>query len=505
MVETWATRAGLDLFLAPDAARGTRPRRALEDALRDAVRTGRLAPGTRLPSSRSLAADLGIARNTVAEVYGQLVAEGWFEARAGAGTWVGDHPAPPAREAPPARTARPATDLRAGLPDGSQLPRSAWAAATRRVLATLGPDDLGYVPGAGVPMLRDAVAEYVGRTRGVVATPDDVVVTTGFGETLALVSAALRASGARRVAVEEYGHAQHREIVRASGLALQVLPVDDDGARVDLLDADAVLLTPAHQFPTGVPLSPARRVAVARWAAATDGLVIEDDYDGELRYDRRPVGALQALAPGHVVYAGTANKAFAPVVGIGWAVAPSWMVHELVRIRAERGVRPDGIGQAVLSDLLVSHAYDRHVRRMRAMYRERRGRLADALAQRVPAARLRGLAAGVHVVVGLPGGADPRAAVAAGERRGVRFETLADFRAAPAPSRAVLEAQDGVGEEVTRERAVVVGFGAPAGHAFARALDATVAALAEAAGAWRGGRIRLSGSAPRRGPRTRRR
>jgi GntR family transcriptional regulator/MocR family aminotransferase len=467
VTETWATLAGLDLFLGGPATE-SRPRRALEEALRAAVRDERLGPGTRLPSTRSLAADLGIARNTVAEVYGQLVAEGWFVARVGAGTWVGDRPAPRVREAPPARVARPAIDLRAGLPDGSQLPRSAWAAATRRVLATLGPDDLGYVPVAGFPALRDAVAEYVGRTRGVVATSDDVTVTTGFGETLALVCAALRASGGRRIAVEEYGHAQHREIVRASGLALQVLAVDDDGARVDQLDADAVLLTPAHQFPTGVPLSPARRVAVARWASATDGLVIEDDYDGELRYDRRPVGALQALAPGHVVYAGTANKAFAPMVGIGWAVAPGWVVRELVRIRAERGVRPDGIGQAVLADLLRSHAYDRHVRRVRSLYAERRGRLADALADRVPTARLRGLAAGVHVVVGLPAEADPPAAVAAGARRGVRFETLADFHATPAQA---------VDRE--RDRAVVVGFGAPGGHAYAGALEATVAALAE--------------------------
>ena len=473
MAETWATRAGLDLFLAPEAARGTRPRRALEDALRDAVRTGRLAPGTRLPSSRSLAADLGIARNTVVEVYGQLVAEGWFEARVGAGTWVGERPLPASRPAPPERAARGVTDLRAGLPDGTQLPRSAWTTATRRAIAALGPGDLGYTPRAGLPRLREEVAGYVARTRGVVARPDDVVVTTGFSETLALVCAALRATGARRLAVEAYGHERHREVARAAGLDLQVLPVDDDGARVDLLDADAVLLTPAHQFPTGVPLAPARRVAVARWAEATDGLVVEDDYDGELRYDRRPVGALQALAPGHVVYAGTANKAFAPSLGIGWAAVPGWLVAELGRLRADRGVRADGLGQAVVAELLATHAYDRHVRRVRAAYRERRDRLAVALASRVPGARLRGLPAGLHVVVELPDGVAARAAVEAGERRGVRFEALADFRA---------HAAGVVGEPDGDDRCVVVGFGAPPAHAYAAALEGTVAALVDVCG-----------------------
>ena len=473
MTERWATRAGLDLFLTPDAAVGTRPRRALEDALRDAVRTGRLAPGTRVPSSRSLAADLGIARNTVAEVYGQLVAEGWFEARVGAGTWVGERPRPAPRAAPPARTTRPTTDLRAGLPDGTLLPRAAWTAATRRAVAALGAADLGYTPRLGLPALREEVAGYVGRTRGVVARPDDVAVTTGFSETLALVCAALRASGARRLAVEAYGHERHREIVRASGLDLQVLPVDDDGARVDLLDADAVLLTPAHQFPTGVPLAPGRRVAVARWAEATDGLVVEDDYDGELRYDRRPVGALQALAPGHVVYAGTANKAFSPALGVGWAVAPGWLVSELERLRADRGVRSDGLAQAVLADLLATHAYDRHVRRVRASYRGRRERLATALAARVPGARLRGLPAGLHVVVELPEGADARTAVAVGERHGVRFEALTDFRAAGPDAGATSPADD---------RCVVVGFGAPPASGYTAALDATLAALAEVAG-----------------------
>ncbi|MGC5165775.1 PLP-dependent aminotransferase family protein [Luteimicrobium sp. DT211] len=466
MMETWATRAGLDLFLAPVDARDTRPRRALEDALRDAVRTGRLAPGTRVPSSRSLAADLGLARNTVAEVYGQLVAEGWFEARVGAGTWVGERPRPAPRPSPPARATRPATDLRAGLPDGGQVPRAAWVAAARKAIAGLGAADLGYTPTAGLPRLRTEVAGYVGRTRGVVARPDDVVVTTGFSETLALVCAALHASGARRLAVEAYGHERHRHVVRASGLTLQVLPVDGEGARVDLLDADAVLLTPAHQFPRGVPLAPARRVAVARWAEATDGLVLEDDYDGELRYDRRPVGALQALAPDHVVYAGTANKAFSPALGVGWAVAPGWLVGELERLRGDRGVRSDGLGQAVLAELLASHAYDRHVRRVRATYRDRRDRLAASLASRVPAARLRGLPAGLHVVVELPHGADARAAVAAGARRGVRFESLADFRA------------DDPGDPADA-RCVVVGFGAPAAHAYAAAVEATVAALAE--------------------------
>ncbi len=254
---------------------GSRVRAGLEAALRDAVQAGRLAAGTRLPSSRTLAADLGIARNTVADAYNQLVAEGWLTARQGSGTRV------------------------AGI--AAELVNAASSRA------------LGYGDSRGRPELRSALAGYLARARGVRVTPDRIVICTGFTQALALLCQVLRERGARAMAVEAYSRQEYADILTSHGLTPAALPVDDSGAVLDPLpDAQAVLLTPAHQFPLGPALSAQRRARAAQWAAATGGLVIEDDYDGEFRYDRQPVGALQALAPEHIAYAGSASKTLVP-------------------------------------------------------------------------------------------------------------------------------------------------------------------------------------------------
>jgi GntR family transcriptional regulator/MocR family aminotransferase len=453
--------ADLDLHLEVGE---TRPARALERALRDAIAAGRVSPGGRLPASRSLAADLGIARATVAEVYGQLTAEGWLESRVGAGTWVAETTAagPAGRETP-----EPGTGPRpywGGIPDASLFPRREWAAAARRAADVAVTAELGYPERRGSVRLRQELAGYLRRTRGAQASAEQIVIGQGFSGLLTLVCHAMAAAGARTLAVEEYGHAAHRQIASAAGLDLIPLPVDAEGADVARLGAgtDGVLLTPAHQFPTGVPLSPARRRAVTAWAQGSGGLVIEDDYDGEFRYDRRAVGALQGMAPGHVIYIGTSSKALAPAVGLGWAVVPQARMAVLLAQRPVLGEPRDTLNQLTLAEFIAGHSYDRHVRRMRAEYRRRREHLAAQLAARVPAARLAGVPAGIQALVVLPDGTDPGRVTAAGLRRGLAFSALREYAASAGTA---------------QPAAVVLGFGAsPATRALAD-IDLAVAAI----------------------------
>src|SRR5260370_2589462 len=300
MAKTRAT-SGLDLHLD---LTGSRVRASLEAALREAARSGRLLPGTRLPSSRALAADLGIARNTVADSYGQLAAEGWLEARHGSGTWVAERTAAaPATPAAPtaaaaAQARRTHYDLRTGVPDVSAFPRSGWLAAAREALLAAPNEALGYADPRGLPELRTALAGYLSRARGVAVSPERVVLCAGFAQGLELLCEALRGGGATTLAVEEYGYQRHWRIAQEKGLALRPLPVDAGGAALTGLDgAQAMLLTPTHQFPLGVPLESGRRRRAVDWAASTGGPILADDYAGELRYDPAPPGALQAPAP----------------------------------------------------------------------------------------------------------------------------------------------------------------------------------------------------------------
>ena len=434
MSRSWAI-GEVDLYLDVD---GTRVRGALERTLRDALRSGRLAPGTRLPSSRSLARDLGLARNTVAAAYAQLVAEGWLEGRQGAGTRVALHPAfgPPAPSAPPPpRLAL--YDLRPGVPDLTAFPRNAWIAAARRALREAPFDALGYGNPRGRIELRRALAEYLARARGVAASPERIVVCTGLVQGLSLLRTALDTTWA----AEEYGHAAHRR-----ALDVAPVPVDEDGAVVsELGSAGAVLLTPAHQFPLGSTLSPGRRREVVAWARRTEAIVVEDDYDGEFRYDRRPVGALQALAPEHVVYAGTASKSLAPGVRLGWLVVPGPLLEPVLAARAH-GDWPSAIDQLTLAELIASGGYDRHVRRMRIAYRRRR----DELLATVPG--VTGIDAGLHSVVELD--EDERAVVERARRRDVVVDGLDSYRFGPE----------------RRGPALVVGYGTPPEHAWEGAL-----------------------------------
>ncbi|WP_327268502.1 PLP-dependent aminotransferase family protein [Streptomyces sp. NBC_01218] len=460
MTDSWAT-FGADLHLAPHAG-GLR--HGLMEALRDAVRTGRLKPGVRLPSSRALASDLGVARNTVADAYAELVAEGWLTARQGSGTRVAQRTepgggTPVVRRSPPAR--RPPTySLVPGQPDLASFPRAAWLRASRRALTAAPDEAFGYGDPRGRPELRTAVAEYLGRARGVRADPGRVVICSGFIHGLRLVGTVLGQRGVREVAVDSYGLDFHRKALDQAGLRTPCVPIDECGAVVAALgrwsEAGAVLMTPAHQFPTGVPLHPDRRAAVVDWARATGGLIIEDDYDGEFRYDRQPVGSLQGLDPDRVVHIGTVSKSLAPGVRLGWMVAPAAMVRELADAKGHSDWTTGSLEQLTLAEFIASGAYDRHVRAMRLRYRRRRDQLVAALAERAPDIRISGIAAGLHAVLELPEGTE-RSVISAAAFQGLALEGLSFFRH----------------PDADRERdALVISYGSPSDSAWKGTLDA---------------------------------
>jgi GntR family transcriptional regulator / MocR family aminotransferase len=382
-------------------------RRALEELLRGAIRSGQLAAGARLPSSRALAEDLGLARTTVMEAYGQLELEGYLTSRRGAGTWVADlAPAPRRRTAPEIRsTRRFRYSFNPGVPDLGAFPRTAWAKALLEGLRTSPPSVLGYSDPRGLPALRAALADYLARARGVVADPELVVVSAGFSHALSLIARVLRARGLRAIAMENPCLSWHRDIAAAAGLEVVPLPVDGYGARTDSLaetGAGAAVLAPAHQFPLGCVLSSRRRAAAITWARTTGGIVIEDDYDAELRYDRAPIGALQALDPDHVVFAGTVSKSLAPGLRLGWMVVPESLIDPIVRLRRTEDAHLSVTEQTAFERFLATGTFERHIRRMRSRYRKRRERLLELLATRVPEATPVGVSAGLRVLLELP-------------------------------------------------------------------------------------------------------
>ncbi|GGS68901.1 GntR family transcriptional regulator [Planobispora rosea] len=457
------SKSGSDLHLELTGEGGARVR--LIRALREAIRSGRLASGTRLPPYRALALDLGIARNTAAAAYSELIEEGWLIARQGSGTHVARRAVPlePDRRGLSARPARrgPAYDLMPSSPDASAFPRSSWIASARRALAGAPSEAFGVGDPRGRPELRRALAEYLARTRGVRSDPDRIVICSGFAQGLRLVCQVLRGP----VAVESYGLDFHRSVLTDAGLATVPLAVDAHGARIEELAATgarAVLLTPAHQYPTGGALHPRRRTAVIDWARTTGGLLLEDDYDGEFRYDREPVGAVQGLDPDRVVYFGSTSKSLSPALRLGWMVLPGRLVDDIVAAKGPRELWSGVTDQLTLADFIASGAYDRHLRRMRRIYRRRRDMLTAVLAERAPHITVSGIAAGLHAVLELPPGTE-QATLRAARRLGIALDGLGPYL----HPGSTMPPRDGL----------VIGYGTPPEHAITAALEALCLAL----------------------------
>jgi GntR family transcriptional regulator/MocR family aminotransferase len=404
----------------------------LERSLREGIRHGRLPSGTRLPSTRGLAAELGVSRGVVTEAYGQLAAEGYLESRQGAAVRV----ARTVRAAVPRAAARSLLPtfpyhFHPGLPDLSGFPRNGWLRSLRVALGDSPLDAVGYGDPRGVPGLRETLADYLARARGAAGDPENMLICTGFMQGFSILCRWLHSQGIEAIAVEDPGWQVHRLIAEQAGLQAIPVPVDEQGMRVDELartDAAAVLVTPAHQFPTGSVLSRERRAALIEWAEDGERLIVEDDYDAEYRYDRVAVGALQGLAPERVLYIGSASKRLAPGMRMGWMLLPSWLAWQLISAKAIEDGGSEVVSQLALCDFIARGELDRHVRRMRLRYQRRRDSLVQALAQWLPQGRPSGAGAGLYELVELPEGVNESALLSAAAARGVGMEGLAWHR-----------------------------------------------------------------------------
>ena len=407
----------------------------IEDQLRAAIREGALRDGTHVPSTRDLARQLGVSRRVVVDAYAQLAAEGYLNLRQGARPSVSANAAVVESDAGKiaATAARVRFDFRPSRPDLSAFPRASWLRSLRAALTSMTDAELGYSDPRGATALRSALADYLGRVRGVVADPERVVVTYGYAQGLALVCRALAARGASRIGMEDPSNLDDQAIVTGAGLEPVPIGVDAEGLRVDelaRLAPDAVIVTPAHQQPTGVVLSRERRLALVDWLRSQGAVAVEDDYDAEYRYDRAAVGALQGLAPEHVIYAGTTSKTLAPALRLGWLVVPAALLEGIAqdKLVGDRGAAR--IEEYAFADFVRRGELDRHLRRMRARYRKQRDAMVQALARELPEATVTGIAAGLHVTVELPEGYDAQAIRDEAARRRIVFNSMTEYREA---------------------------------------------------------------------------
>jgi GntR family transcriptional regulator/MocR family aminotransferase len=416
--------------------RGRGLRAQLEDQLRSAVRGGVLQPGARLPSTRTLATDLGVSRRLVVDAYDQLVAEGYLSTRPGGRTFVSD--VAPGREYRGDRQWQIAFDLLPGTPDLAAFPRTAWARAHSSVLRTAANDALRYPDPAGAWILRTALAAYLSRVRSVRADPDRIVICSGVREGLALLVSVLRRNREPLIGLEDPGIFEGKAIVEAAGGRVRPLPVDELGVRVDELEGlDAVVVTPAHQFPTGVKLDQGRRSALIRWSSG-GGFIVEDDYDAEYRYDRAPIPALHSAAEDRVVYLGSVSKTLAPALRLGWMVAPPDLVEGIVRAKSLHDAGTSVLLQLAFAEFLDQGEYDRHLRMARRRYRSTRETLIAAFAKFLPELEILGAEGGIHLTARLPRAIDGRALRAAAHRRGLEIALVEEFQIRPFQGQALL-------------------------------------------------------------------
>jgi GntR family transcriptional regulator/MocR family aminotransferase len=439
-----------DLLVALDRSGRRGMSVQLQQQLRLAIQQGRLPSGTLLPPTRALARDLGVARSVVVAAYEHLVTDGYLGGRQGSGTRV--MPVAQAMSGSASTSEEPGADVRliGGLPDPALFPRVEWLRHYRAAINDVPNRQLGYPGPLGVLRLRETLANYIARVRGVATTPDQTIITSGLTQAVTLVARALRARGIDAIAVEDPCFGFHRDAVTNAGLRAVPIPVDDDGLDVAKLlahNVGAVLVAPAHSYPTGTVLSASRRSALVKWAHDNDGLIIEDDYDAEFRYDRAPIGALQGLSPQRVAYAGCASKILTPALRLGWVTVPDWLVDGVVRQKLL-----DDMGNTVLEQLAMARFIEtgglaRHLRRVRPIYRRRRDTALASIATSLPDAIPTGVAAGLHMYVRLPATCDEMGLVERARTRGVLVEGAGWHWSAPAAP------------------ALVIGYGAIAEHA----------------------------------------
>ncbi len=428
-----------------------------------------------------LAAELGVSRGVVTDAYRRLAEAGQVAGCGRGGTVVVAVPAPveaapgPPRPRPDApalfrdhpgpevfdllRSTPARIDLTPGVPDLAAFPRAAWLRAERAVLDGLAAADLGYGDVRGTPALREAVAHWLARNRGIRADPDEVLIVAGTAQALALLGRALGREGITEVAVEDPGSLGARQHLAHWLAATPSVPVDAEGIRVDALratGAPAVLLTPAHQYPTGVVLGGDRRRELLRWAAE-GGLVIEDDYDAEHRYDRPPVPALRAALPDQVCYAGSISKLLAPALRTGWLLVPARLRGAVLDAKRFADLGNPVLPQLVLARLLESGELDRHLRLLRRRHRRRRDAMIAAIRTHLPGATVHGAAAGLHLMLTLSDElacTDTELATAA-LARGVKVQPLSWHARLPYPPGLVLGYAAGSPPEITEGVAVL--------------------------------------------------
>lgn len=402
----------------------------VQQALRQAIRENRLGPGTAVPSTRTLADDLGVSRGVVVEAYDQLIAEGYLFASPGSATRVTTS----ARRAAAARGEPEKTvyelDFRPGHPDLRSFPREAWGRSSRKALQILSSHQLGYGDPRGTPELRSALSEYLARARGTVGSANQLIICTGCAQALSIAARVLRKEGVKRIALENPGHPDIQRIITHAGLATVPVPVDQDGVDVDALErsrAQAVLVSPAHQNPMGSVLTPPRRQQLLAWASRRSGFIVEDDYDAEYRYDRAAVGTLQGLAPERILYVGSASKILAPGLRLGWLLIDGPLLERGIEIKRYLDNGSPVFEQLTYAHFIRSGELDRHLRRMRRAYQSRRDALLRALAHHCPGWTVGGAAAGLHLVAEPPTQVDIALVVKHAAMRSVRLYPLSDY------------------------------------------------------------------------------